>query len=174
MWNTSVPKGKIPYIPTWQLVCKLSPVITLGKNILPGSRLHEFDTELKTFQDLEMTLQYDQQILYQSGFPTADPVTIKHQLNDDKENIEHLLCIGLLGKTDDHSCFYQGSSMSLGVQIDLFIEDLPMNMHLMISGLKTVMGENETQTLVLQTPIYRWLYKNQEHIMTDLQSIYKE
>jgi hypothetical protein len=85
-----------------------------------------------------------------------------------------VLCIGLQGKTDDHSCFYHGTSVSLAIQIDLSIEDMPLAHTLMASGLKLIMGENKTQIFSIKTPIYRWLMQTQQHIMTDLYLIYKE
>ena len=174
MWNTSPPKGKILYVPLWKFDCKISPVITLDQEIIPGSRWREFAPDIKNFDDFEITVSYDQQVLYHGKINSDDCILISKQLLDDKENTDHKICISLNGKTDDHSCFYQGQSVSLAISIDLAIEDVPLGSTLLEAGLKNIMGENETQTLVVNTPIYRWLLQNQEYIMADLFSIYKE
>lgn len=128
MWNTlPPPKGKILYIPTWQMNCKISPVIAVGQNIVPGTQLLNFGTELKNFDDFKITVTYDHQILHNDFFKNAETIIIDHQFLDDKENTEHVFSIELCGKTDDHSCFYHGTSVSLAIQIDLSIEDMPMN-----------------------------------------------
>jgi hypothetical protein len=168
MWNTSPRKGKIPYVPLWKFDCKISPVITLDQEIIPGSCWKEFAPDIKNFDDFEITVSYDQQVLYQGKINSDDCVSISEHLLDDKENIDHKICITLHGKTDDHSCFYQGKSVSLGISIDLAIEDMPLGSTLLEAGLKNIMGENETQTLVVNTPIYQWLLQNQEYIMADL------
>jgi hypothetical protein len=174
MWNTSAPAGKIPYIPTWRMNCKISPVITAGNSVLPGSQLLNFGKELKNFDEFKITAAYDQQTLYSGSFTDTETIVIDQQLLDDKENTDHVFSIELCGKTDDHSCFYHDTSVSLAIQIDLSIEDMPLNLTLQTSGIKTIMGENEIQTFNIKTPIYRWLLQNQECIMADLFSIYKE
>ena len=174
MWHTSVPKGKIPYVPTWQMNCKISPVITVDDTILPGSQLLNFGTELKNFDEFKVTVTYDQQILYNDFFKNTETIIIDQKFLDDKENTDHVFSVELCGKTDDHSCFYHGTSVSLAIQIDLSIEDMPLNLTLQTSGIKITMGENNKQNFNIKTPIYQWLLQNQEYIMTDLFSIYKE
>ena len=174
MWNTSIPKGKIPYIPTWRMNCKISPVITAGTSILPGDQLLNFGKELKNFDEFKITVVYDQQTLYSGSFNNTETIIIDQQLLDDKENTDHVFSIELCGKTDDHSCFYHDTGVSLAIQIDLSIEDIPMNLTLQHSGIKIIMGENKKQSFNIKTPIYRWLLQNQEYIMADLFSIYKE
>jgi hypothetical protein len=167
MWSTSAPAGKIPYIPMWTLDCKISPVIMVDQDVVPGTRLLDFGTELKNFDEFEITMTYDQQVLYQGNL-TSKYISIREQLLDDKEKTDHALCISLAGKTDDHSCFYQEKSVSLGIRIDLSIEDVLINSVMLESGLTQVLGENITQTLIIKTPIYRWLLSNQDYIMKDV------
>jgi hypothetical protein len=148
-------------------------VITAGTDIVPGSQLLNFGTELKNFDDFKITVAYDQHTLYDGTFNNTETIVIDQQLLDDKENTDHVFSIELCGKTDDHSCFYHGTSVSLAVKVDLLIEDMPLNLTLQTSGIKTIIGENQTQSFNIKTPIYRWLLQSREYIMTDLVAIYK-
>lgn len=169
MWHTSIiPKGKILYVPKWTLECTVSPVIMVDQEVVSGNRLAEFGKEIKNFNNFKIDITYDQQSLYTGGIDQSIPIVVSAQLLDDKENTNHLLSIGLSGKTDDHSCFYQGKSVSLGVKLDLLIESVPMASTLLQVGLKNHMGENEIQKLEIKTPIYQWLLSNQEYIMRDI------
>jgi hypothetical protein len=168
MLDTLIPKGKVAVVSTWKMNCKISPVITVDDKILPGSQLANFGEELRNFNDFEITVVYDQQTLYTGSFKGTEAITIDQQFLDDKENIDHVFSIELCGKTDDHSCFYRDMNVSLAIQIDLSIEDMPLTLTLQTSGINTVLGENKTQIFNIKTPIYRWLLQNQEYIMTDL------
>jgi len=174
MWHSLTPKGKIPYVPKWNLWCKISPVITVGDDVLDADRLGEFGSDLHGFEEFKISILYDNQVLYSGTFDQHQPIVVDVDLLDDKENTDHVLCIGLEGKTDDHSCFHQGKSVSLAAKINLSIEQMPLDLHVMATGIKTIAGENGVQNFSISTPIYRWLLKNHEHITADLYSIYKE
>jgi len=167
---SKLPKGKIPYVPTWHMNCEILPMIQIENNNAPGAQIVNYGGHLENFNDFEITITYDNEILHKGVFVNAEPIVIDHHFQDDKQNTNHLFDISLAGKTDQHSWHYQDIPVSLCIKLDISIEDISMDSILSNQGLSAILGVNATQTFAIQTPIYQWLLQN-INIITELDRI---
>lgn len=167
------PPGKIDHVPVWNMTCKIWPVISVDQEIIPGGCILDHDNKDNNFDQFEISMTYDQQLVFQGNFDQTNPIVIHKEFPDDKQNTEHVFGLSLSGKTDKNNWIYQGKKISLCVKFELTIEDMSMDLMFEEQRVKSIQGENKTEFFHVQTPIYRWLLKNQHHCMPIRNRIYK-
>ena len=167
----SILAGKIQQIPKWNLKLIMTPNFTSG-----WEKTHEIPATYLPFDHFEIDIIYDQICLFTHRFSDGAPVIFNACLDDNQRTTGHELCIHLRGADIDNNFVVQGKTITLGIELDMYIEDIDLTWYLnnydcfftqsgqCKKGTK-FMSENGRLLVNIQTPIYPWLFENEQHIV---------
>jgi hypothetical protein len=168
--------GKKKFNPVWQLQVVVEPMLSIDYVLSPGVLFSIFEQKIANAEQLTFEILYDGVVLGKTNFPDNKKQEFAIEINDTIKFETHLLEFKMSGKEDIHSCFSdKGESVTWIIKYDFFIEDLPMEMLLYRMSetsencVTLSLGQNETESVVLETPVYGWLVKNSSSIFRDLQ-----
>lgn len=169
--------GKKKFNPVWQLQVVVEPMLSIDYVLSPSELFSTVDQKMASAELLTFEILYDSVVLGKTNFPNNEKQEFAIEINDTIKFETHLLEFRMSGKEDTHSCFSdQGDSVTWMLKYDFSVEGLPMNMllhHVAATSENLVtraLGQNQTEAVALETPIYSWLIKHSSLIMRDLQS----
>lgn len=149
--------GKIPYTPKWPLNIHIRPVLV--KNFEPCNIGQASDyAEIDDHRKIWITVTHNGTVVTKEklGAPTTCTLYI-----NDQEPVEHVLTVTIHEKTDDHSCFDNGISITIAAEVTVEIDDIPANL-LFFKVVPLLVSENNKEyTAKFQTPIFHHLIENQ-------------
>jgi hypothetical protein len=168
--------GKKKFNPVWQLEVVVEPMLSIDYELRPSDLFSNFEQKIANAELLTFEILYDGVVLAKTNFPDNRKQEFALEINDTIKFETHLLEFRMSGKEDMHSCFSdQGESVTWMLKYNFLIEGLPMEMLLYhvsdtVENCVTLsLGQNETEFVALETPVYGWLVKNSNSIMRDLQ-----
>lgn len=160
--------GKEKVTPVWQLTVEVEPMITVGETIYSAQKYLDYSNKMLDAKKLTFEVLYDDTVVGTTNFADNMPRQLTVNLEDTQEHIEHSLAFRLSGKIDSHSCTDRDDDVSWILKFKFWIEQLPMTVQFSKSG-SFVLGQNESQSMTLATPIYSWLLNNYDAIIQDYQ-----
>ncbi len=167
--------NKKEFNPVWQLRVLVEPMLSIDYVLCSNEMYPMFAEKISAAELLTFEVLYDGVTLRKLNFPDNKKQEVTIKINDTIEFKQHLLEFKMSGKENIHSCFSdKGESVSWTLQYCFFIEDLPMNIlcyHTMpdsINNITNAVGQNQTEYIALETPIYSWLIKHSDYIVRDL------
>jgi hypothetical protein len=170
--------GKPLYNPVWNLKILAQPEFAIDydqrysadkqNDLYPGTHF--------PFENLELIIRYDQTQLATHCFADNSPIVINQNFADNTEFCNHELTIELKGADVYNNFLLDRRIITLGVNIELFIEGIDLTWYLDNNQCflsknngheygRKFMTENGRQTIDLQTPIYCWLINHQNFIV---------
>lgn len=167
----SILAGKVQQIPKWNLKLVMRP-----RFMCDSEQPQEISTNNLPFDHFEIDLTYDRTCLLTHRFTDCAPVIFNASLDDGQQDPEHELCLHLRGADIDNNFMIQGKTITLGIELDMYIEDIELSWYFnnydcfftqsqqCKKGTK-FMSENGRLLVKLQTPIYTWLLENEQHIV---------
>ena len=169
-------KNKIQYIPKYKLDLVIEPGCMIDYSTWVPADIQSDWT--MPYGDLSIRVAYDNQILVNRQLSTDNIVVSEHMIDDDAA---HTLQIFMSGKSDLHTAIIEstGQTAVAMIRIKLQIEELPINYALTdkmiyqedatgkITHWSEFMGVNGCQTIEIETPIYPWLFKNEQLILEE-------
>lgn len=167
----SILAGKVQQMPHWNLKLIMTP-----KFMYDSEETHEIPATHLPFDHFEIDITYDQICLLTHCFRDSAPVIFNACLDDNQQMPEHELCIQLRGADIDNNFIVQGKTITLGIELDLYIEDIELSWYLnnhdcfftqsqQCKKGTRFMSENGRLLVNIQTPIYPWLFENEQHIV---------
>ena len=169
--------GKKKFNPVWQLQVVVEPMLSIDYVLSPGELFSTFEKKIANAELLTFEILYDGVVLEKTNFPDNKKQEFTIEINDTIKFETHLLEFKMSGKENIHSCFSdEGKSVTWMLKYDFLVEGLPMEMLLyhisdaLENCVTLVLGQNETESVALETPVYGWLVKNSSPIFKDLQS----
>jgi len=167
--------NKKHFNPVWQLRVLVEPMLSIDYVLCSEAMYPMFAEKMSDAELLTFEVLYDGVPLGKLNFPDNRKQELAIEINDTVEFKQHLLEFKMSGKEDIHSCFSdKGESVSWMLQYSFFIEDLPMKklcyhtMPNLINNINYAVGQNQTEYITLETPIYSWLIKHSDFIVKDL------
>jgi len=167
--------GKKKFNPVWQLRVLVYPMLSIDYVLFPGAMYPTFAEKISDAELLTFEVLYDGVLLGKLNFPNNEKQELTIEIKDTIEFEQHLLEFKMSGKENIHSCFSDKcESVSWTLQYCFFIEDLPMNILCYhtepdsTNNITYAVGQNQTEYIALETPIYSWLIKHSDYIVRDL------
>lgn len=164
--------GKVPYVPHWNLSIDVTPVLIVNNEIVDISNLDDYP-EIHSLESIQIQVMYDDRLLINDNI--LRPILFNTKIQDSEDAQEHCLRMCITGKTDDHSCLSAGNPVSVAAAVNIYIEDLSVNLALnainvSISGKDLLLlGENNKEVCAkLKTPIYHWLIDHNWTILNQI------
>lgn len=157
--------------PTWQLKVRVTPMITIAENIFSADTHYaQFSHTMHPADTLQVDIVYDDVTLESFNFLNNQVQETIFTLDDDQTLLNHNLKFIFSGKTDNHSYHTETKEdVSWVLKFDVYIEYLPMVEYPygIFNGIvPSIIGNNGTTTLQIETPIYRWLLQHSTAIIT--------
>jgi len=169
--------GKKKFNPIWQLQVSIEPMLSIDYVLFPGELFSKFEKKIASAELLTFEILYDGAVLKKTTFPDNKKQEIVIEINDTVKFETHLLEFRMSGKENMHSCFSdKGESVTWMLKYCFFVDGLPTEMLLyhmsetLNQSITQSLGQNQTEAVVLETPIYSWLFKHSDLIMKDLSS----
>lgn len=166
--------GKAQIIPskpsTWQLKIVATPLIVINENIF-SAEIHyaQFSHVMHPADALQVDILYDDTILDSVNFLNNQALETIFTLDDDHTKFDHNLKFIFSGKTDHHSYLTEThDSVTWVLKLEVWIEHLPIvpDLYGIFNDIApSIIGNNGTTTLQIETPIYKWLIQHSNAIL---------
>lgn len=169
--------GKKKFDPIWQLRILVEPILSVDYVLCSSELFLNFEQKIASAELLTFEILYDGVVLKKTNFPDNKSQELVIEINDTVKFETHLLEFRMSGKEDMHSCFSdKGESVTWMLKYCFFVDGLPTEMLLyhmsetLDQCITQSLGQNQTEAVVLETPIYSWLVKHSDLIMKNLSS----
>jgi hypothetical protein len=170
-------EGKKPTIPTWHLKLILQPQFVLDMRydqILPATLLPALDFD--PFQHLTAEIFYDQDLVVSHRFDQHRDLLLEKHFHDDITLPDHELQVILDGLDVNNNFSVAGQKVTVGVYIKIYVEGIDCDWYLQNQNSfkssdgnvmigQSFMSQNGSHTINLSTPIYKWLFDNENLIV---------
>jgi hypothetical protein len=171
--------GKILYNPVWNLRVVLCPefiVDQISTHSAIQQKNYAGDGNAFPFENLVVQIFYDEICLLHHQFLDYSTVTLEKNLDDTEEFVDHKLKIFFSGADIDNNFLRNNHTITLGITAKLYIEGIDLSWYLNNHacfqttnginkpGMNTI-TENGYYLINTQTPIYPWLFCNEQAIL---------
>lgn len=171
--------GKILYKPVWNLRVVLSPefiVDYVSTHSAMQQKNYVGEGNAFPFENLVVKIFYDDICLLQHQFLDLSTLTLEKNFDDTEEFADHKLKIFFSGADIDNNFVRNNHTITLGINAKLYVEGIDisgyLNNHACFQttnghnkrGMNTI-TENGHCLVNMHTPIYIWLFCNEQAIL---------
>jgi hypothetical protein len=160
----------------WQF--ELGVVVEYNTWIPHCDIIQYFGSDLNLFTSLvDVQIKFDQSVIQQQNIDSIHEFSGAHQIDETDLYTQHVLEISVTGLNNLSSANWHGNNVAAAVNVkqlniqhlsvkEVFINNviLPDREH----G-TTIIGNDLTQQLVIELPVYHWLLKNSKWVLRSMQ-----
>jgi hypothetical protein len=170
--------GKKIVIPTWHFKLIAQPRFVVDLNYdqtFAADQLPALDND--PFENISTEIFYDENLLARHRFIQRSDLLLEQDFQDAADLPDHELKVIFDGLNIENNFVFAGQHLTVGVFVKIYVEGVDCDWYLhdrpgfLTSDGKTMIGQsfvsqNGTHVIKLGTPIYQWLFDNENLIVS--------